>query len=172
MVLSYDSVSGIPVRPPFCSCGKNHFHIHSYYRRIIAQVLIQRFICLSCKKTISMIPNHCVPYKHHPVSVINPAIDRVILNESSKKPPEPEISSGIHRSTAFRWCREFSQFCSVLATEGAKRLGIASISGTDSSIYQEIKSHFSKSATNFFTAFQVVLCSHPPPIGIFRSFSF
>ena len=172
MVISYDAVSVIPVRPSFCRCGKKHFHIHSYYRRIIAQVLIQRFICLACKKTISMIPNHCVPYKHHPVSVINPAMDRVILNKSCSKSDEAEIRSGIHRSTPLRWYREFSQFCSVLATEGAKRLGIASISGTDSTIYQKIKAHFSKSSTNFFTALQVALCSRPPPIGIFRSFSF
>ena len=172
MVLSYDAVSGNPVRPPFCRCGKNHFHIHSYYRRIIAQVLIQRFICLSCKKTISMIPSHCVPYKHHPVSVINPAIDRVILNESSNKSHKPEISSGIHRSTPLRWCREFSQFCSILATEGARRLGIASISGSDRSIYQTLKSYFSKLRSNFLTDFQVILCSQPPPLGVFRSFSF
>ena len=171
MVLSYDSIQKNLVRPPFCSCGNRHFHVHGYYRRIIARVLIQRFICLSCKQTVSMIPNHCVPFKHHPVSVINPAIDSVILDDRPDK-TQPEISGDVHRTTPYRWRQEFSQFCSILATEGAKRLGITSISGTDRTIYQTIKSHFSKLGTKFFTALQVILCNQSPPIGVFRSFSF
>ena len=171
MVLSYDAVTENLVRPPFCRCGNHHFHVHSYYWRVIAQVLIQRFICLACKHTVSMIPNHCVPYKHHPVSVINPSLDSMILNDRSCK-PQSEIAKDIHRSTPYRWCQEFSQFCSILATEGAKRLGMASISGTGSTIYQTIKAHFSNLGCNFFTTFQVILCSQPPPIGVFRSFSF
>lgn len=171
MVISYDAVRGNPVRPPFCRCGKCHFHVHSYYRRIIARVLIQRFICLFCKHTVSMIPNHCVPYKHHPVSVINPAVDRLLLNKGSYK-AQSERFGGIHRTTPYRWRREFSQFCTILATEGAKRLGIASISGTAKSIYKSIKSHFLNLGATFFTAFQVILCSQAPPLGVFRSFSF
>ncbi len=172
MVLSYDAVRENPVRPPFCRCGSRRFHIHSYYWRTVAQVLIQRFICSGCRHTVSMIPNHCVPYKHHPVSVINPTIDHMILNERSDTSFEPELSADIHRSTPYRWYREFCQFSSILATEGARRVGMPSISGTHRGIYQKIKAHFSEPGTHFFTAFQVVLCSRFPPIGVFRSFSF
>lgn len=172
MVLSYDPVSGNLVRPPFCRCGKRHFHIHSYYRRIIAQVLITRFLCVACKHTISMIPNHCVPYKHHPVSVINPPLDNMMLNDQSTKDCESEMPPDIHRSTAYRWHQEFCQFSSILATEGARRLGIASISGTAKTVYQTIQAHFSTLQNQFFTAFQVALCRQPPPIGVFRSFNF
>ncbi len=172
MVLSYDSVSGNSDRPPFCRCGNRHFHVHSYYWRKIARKLIKRFICLACRHTVSMIPNSCVPYKHHPVSVINPTLDDMMLNDRSGKNHNPAMPPDIHPSTAYRWCREFSQFSSVLATEGAKQLGIKPITGTAHNIYQTLKTHFSGLQNRFFTAFQVILCRQPPPIGVFRSFTF
>ena len=172
MVLSFDPSSGNSVRPRFCRCGKCHFRIHSHYRRIVAQVLITRFICVACRLTISMIPNHCVPYKHYPVSVINPTLDSMMLEDQSSEHEQPSVSTDVHPITALRWRQEFRQFSLVLATEGAKRLGISSITGTDKTIYHTIKAHFSKFQNNFFTAFQVVLCGQSPPIGVFRSFSF
>jgi hypothetical protein len=99
MVLSYDSLSGNLVRPPFCRCGNQHFRSHGYYWRCIAQVLIERFICLVCKRTVSMIPNTCVPYKHYPVSVINPTLD-MMLDEQPGNDGKLELPPEIHRSTA------------------------------------------------------------------------
>jgi len=172
MVLSYTPDSENPIHPPFCSCGNQHFHGHGSYLRLVAQVVVQRFICLACKCTVSMIPSNCVPYKHHPVSVINPTLDGMILHSRSGRYYESDLAIGIHGSTAYRWLREFSLHCSILATEGAKRLGLPPLSGTLNGIYQRLKDHFSNLGSQFFRSFQGVLCNRPPPIGMFRSFSF
>jgi len=172
MVLSYNPNSGIPSRPPFCRCGNRHFHVHSYYWRVVAQVLIQRFICLACKRTVSMIPSSCVPYKHYPVAIINPVIDGMIVHGKSGQFYESEKRLGIHHSTTYRWYSEFCQHTSILATEGSRRLCLRPLSGAAKCIYQSLKSHFSGFGNQFFSALQPFLCSKPPPIGVFRSFSF
>ena len=172
MVLSCTADSQNPNRPPFCRCGNHRFHGHGSYWRIIAQVLVQRFICLACKNTVSMIPSNCVPYKHHPVSVINPTLDGMILQGRSGRYYECELAEGIHGSTAYRWRQEFFQHSSVLATEGSQRLGLTPLSGSGQSIYQKLKAHFARFEDQFLKPFQVLLCSKSPPIGIFRSFSF
>jgi hypothetical protein len=172
MVLSYNPITSNSIRPPYCRCGNRHFHIHSYYWRIIAKVLIQRFICLACKHTVSMIPNNCVPYKHYPVSIINPVIDGMMLHGKSGYYYELKTQLGIHRSTACRWYNEFCQYSGILATEGMRRLRLQPLPGKAKAIYQSLKSHFVEFGNEFFSAFQVLLCNKPPPIGIFRSFSF
>ena len=172
MVLSCNPDSENSNRPPFCRCGNLRFHGHGNYWRIVAQVLVQRFICLACKVTVSMIPSSCVPYKHHPVSVINPTLDGMILQGQSGRYYECKLALGIDGSTAYRWRQEFYQNSSILATEGSQRLGLQPLSGTGQSTYQKFKAHFSHFKDQFFTPFQVLLCSNSPPIGIFRSFSF
>jgi len=164
MVLSYPAEAGDQVRPVPCRCGGQHFHRHGSYWRKIAQAWVQRFICTMCAVTTSMVPDNCVPYKHHPTELINDTVHGLLHGRSGR-----DYQCEVHHSTACRWRQEFSSHASVLATEGAQRLGMAPISGSPQHIYQQLRGQFSALGANgFFRALQVRLCSQRPGIGIFR----
>ena len=80
-----------------------------------------------------------MPHKHHPVSTIEPALDGRLTQ--SKSGPELERELWVCRSTIYGWVKEFSGHLSVLATEGARRLGIKPLSGSIKQIYQGLKRH-------------------------------
>ena len=159
-------------RPLLCRCKKFHFHRHGSYFRRIANVVVYRFICTSCRLTISMLPSSCVPFKHYPVRDINPVLDGMFLDGRSGRYYERIQPQGIHASTAHRWRREFEQHCTTLATEGARRLGIAPLTGIAAGVFQKLKEHFISHQGAFFSPLQVCLCSRFPPLGIFRVLNF
>ena len=58
---------------------------------------------------------------------------------------------------------------SVLATEGAERLGIKAFSGPPKRIYKQLREQFPKQPeSNFFSDLQVKLCAKLPALGLFR----
>ena len=159
-------------RPSTCSCGHSHFHRHGSYLRAIANVVVHRCRCTACRLTISMLPSICVPFKHHPVGIINPVLDGMLMHDRSGRYYERTDPQGIRASTAHRWRREFEQHSTTLATEAAGRLGIAPLLGTAVKVYQRIKQHFTDQDGDFFSPLQVALCLQFPPLGIFRTLNF
>ncbi len=164
MILSYPADAGDQVRPPSCACGGRHFHGHGKFRRVIAQEWVQRFICRICGVTVSMIPNSCVPYKHHPTKLINLVVHGLFHGRSAR-----DYQCEVDCSTAYRWRQDFSNYAPVLSTEGALRLGINAVVGTAKHLYQQLSNHFQAAPGNdFFRVLQVRLCAKLPAIGIFR----
>lgn len=159
-------------RPSLCRCGKPRFHCHGRYWRIVAGVWVYRFLCIACRATISMAPSTCVPYKHHPVKLINPVLDGMFEQGLSGRYYERDNPHGIHGSTAHRWRREFAHHAGVLGTEGALRLGMAPLTGAAKDIYQALKQRLSSISEHFFSPLQVLLCGRSPPLGIFRPLLF
>jgi len=152
-------------RPTKCKCKKSRFHRHGSYMRVIAGEQAFCFICRSCKTFVTIIPSSCVPYKHHPVSTIEPVLDGRLLEDKSG--PQLEREHWLYRSTVYRWVNEFSSHLGVLATEGSARLGITPLAGSLRQIYQGLKQHYS-SFSGFLNPLQVDLCRNFPPLGIFR----
>jgi len=152
-------------RPSICPCKKSRFHRHSSYLRVITGEKAFCFICRSCKTFVTLIPSTCAPYKHHPISTIEPVLEGRLVEDKSG--PALEREHWVYRSTIYRWVKEFSGHLSVLATEGAKRLAISPMAGSLRQIYQRFKQHYS-SSVGFLNPFQVDLCSAFPPLGIFR----
>lgn len=152
-------------RPTKCNCKKSRFQRHCSYMRVVAGEPAFCFICRSCKTFITIIPSTCAPYKHHRISTIEPVLDgRLTQNKSGS---ELEREHWVYRSTVYHWVKEFSAHLRVLATEGAERLGIPSLTGSVRQIYQELKQHYS-SSMGFLNVLQVDLCRNFPPLGIFR----
>jgi len=168
-MLSYLEVVGKQVRPNVCRCGQKDFHQHGSYWRLVAQEWVLRFLCTHCRRTTSLIPASCVPYKHHRTELINTVVHD-LLNGTSKKGFH---SMGIALSTGRRWLSEFCMHASVLATEGAERLGVKTFSGSPKRIYEQLSKQFpEQSESNFFSDLQVKLCAKLPALGIFRSLIF
>ena len=78
-----------------------------------------------------------------------------------------EKCPGIGISCMYRWCRELKGHINVLATEGAKRLGIAPLSGSVQTIWHALKAQVG--AEGFLIRLQEDLVRDYPPLGIFRT---
>ena len=164
MIQSYPADAGDQVRPANCRCGGLHFYGHGSYLRVVAQQWVPRFLCTMCGVTVSMIPNSCVPYKHHPTKLIHQVIHGLLHGRSGR-----DYQHEIAHSTAYRWRQDFSNYASALSTEGALRLGIDAIAGSVKHIYQQLGRHFqAEPDEDFFSVLQLRLCAQLPAIGIFR----
>ena len=164
MIITHSADSIKQARPTKCACKKSRFQRHSSYWRKIAREWTFRFICRLCKTFVTIIPSSFVPYKHHPVSTIESALDSMVRQGRSGAVIEREV--GVHRITIHHWVKEFAGHCSVLATEGARRLGMAPLSGSFKRVYRTFKQHYM--GGQFFCRFQADLCRDFPPLGIFR----
>lgn len=165
MILSYLEKGGNQVRPEVCACGQKDFHGHGSYWRLVAQEWVLRFLCTHCRRTTSLIPASCVPYKHHRTELINSVVHD-LLNGASKRAFH---TKGIAFSTGRRWLSGFCMHASVLATEGAERLGIKAFSGPPKRIYKQLREQFPEQPeSNFFSDLQVKLCAKLPALGLFR----
>ena len=165
MLISYPVDRPEQARPHECACRNRRFHSNGRYFRIIAGEWIYHFLCTACGKHVSMVPSTCIPYKHHPISTIEPALEGRLTQ--GKSGLELEREHWVYRSTIYRWSKEFSGHLSVLATEGARRLGIKPLGGSIRQIYQRLKQHYSPSIS-LLDPLQVDLCRTFPLLGIFR----
>jgi hypothetical protein len=159
-------------RPSRCRCGQRRFHRHGSYLRVVARAVVERFICPLCGLTVSMVPSSCVPFKHHPVRVINPVLEGMLLQGRSGRHYEREDPAGIAGSTACRWRREFAVHAPTLATEGAGRVGVGPVAGRARDVYGRLKERFAGHGEGFFMPLQVALCGRFPPLGVFRTLGF
>ena len=112
--------------PSHCKCQKSRLHRHGSYERVVSGEIAVCFFCRRCKTHVTIIPSTCVPHKHHPLSTIEPALDAKLAPCES----QPEAETWVYPSTVARWIKEFSSHLSVLATEGARRLGIKPLCGS------------------------------------------
>lgn len=154
------------VRPSTCKCKKSRLHRHGSYQRVVSGEIAICFFCRRCKTHVTVIPSTCVPHKHHVLSTIELALEAKLAPCLA----EPKAEIWVYPSTVGRWVKEFSGHLSVLATEGARRLGIKPLSGAPQQIYQRLKQHYG--GGQFLRDFQINLCRAFPPLGIFRPLIF
>jgi hypothetical protein len=165
MLISYPADRPEQASPRECVCRNRKFHRNGRYYRIIASEWVYHFICTACGIHISMVPSTCVPYKHHPASVIQFALDNVLEHGRSGYDLERE-GLGVHGSCVYRWVKEFSCHIAVLATEGARRLRLKPFSGSVTQTYQKLRQFHP--VGQWLRKIQPSLCTHLPPLGIFR----
>ena len=165
MVISYLADFPEQARPHACVCKNGRFHSNGLYWRVIARQWVHQFICAACGKHVSMVPSTCVPYKHHPVSTIQSALDNMLEHGGSANDLVC-AKLGVHASCIYRWVKEFSCHIGVLATEGARRLRIEPLSGSFKQVYQKLKQHYPLG--QWLEEIQPALCIYLPPLGIFR----
>ena len=165
MLISYPADRPEQARPHECACRNRRFHSNGRYFRVIAGEWIYHFLCTTCGKHISMVPSTCVPYKHHPASTIQFALDSVLEHGHSGFDLERE-GLGVHASSIYRWVKEFFCHIGVLATEGARRLRLKPFSGSFKQVYQGLSRQYP--LDKWLINLQPALCTYVPPLGIFR----
>jgi len=112
-------------RPP-CPLNPNHpVHVHGFYERYAncddqATEDIPRFLCLLCGHTISVLPDHFLPYRAVPVPRVEKHFDAQAHPGTAPEPPATQKEKGCLKRA---WNR-FGQRVAALATVLGQRLQI------------------------------------------------
>jgi len=76
---------------PICNCvALGNIHRHGFYWRYaitdedVVEIPICRLICLSCRKTFSIIPDFLIPYFQHSLEIILKRIGQFLEKKKSK----------------------------------------------------------------------------------------
>lgn len=175
----------IPERCPFEGCrGKMHRH-GFYWRRVIDYaggcffLGVFRFRCTICKRTVSFLPDFCIPYKHFSTDVVATVLHAVlILNVVTCA---VAAAGSIYNKAMFShycvydWARQFRRNSHNLWHLGLVRLGITAVPVPDAEAV--LFSHLvafgavssAESARCSLRAAQCALSSTFPPFGLFRA---
>ena len=107
-------------RHPGCLlCGSNGCLIgHGYYRRKAKGadqayfIWIKRWFCKNCHRTLSMIPNFLLPYRHYLVQVVQAVVAASFESEQSwKRITESCAQDGTPGlRTMQRWCKALAGY--------------------------------------------------------------
>jgi hypothetical protein len=111
-----------------CSCAlcgaKNHLRAHGFYWRTVSSpdfdglIRIRRYLCLACRRTLSLLPEFILPYMRSAVAVIGLFLKARLLNHKTLK--QSAAAAGDSRMPYQRgqqWVRRFcSQACTLAAT--------------------------------------------------------
>lgn len=115
MQLRQSQVSG---DRPFCPVDRSHtVHVHCSYSRFVEcdedQVeVIPRWLCLPCGHTISVLPDHMLPYRPVPVARLQAHFDAHALD--LPEPPATEKQRGCLKRAWHRFTQRLGAFATVL----------------------------------------------------------
>jgi hypothetical protein len=106
--------------PPGCLlCGENGCLIgHGYYLRKVKGenqayfIWIKRWLCKICRRTLSVIPNFLLPYRHYLVRVVQMVVAAFYESEQSwKRVSETCAQDGTpDLRTMQRWCKALAGY--------------------------------------------------------------
>jgi hypothetical protein len=104
-------------QPP-CSCAlcgtKKHLRAHGFYRRWISSpdydgpIRIRRYLCLACRRTLSLLPEFVLPYVRSTITVLGLFLRTRLLEHKTLK--QSSIAAGDNRMPYQRgqqWVRRF-----------------------------------------------------------------
>ncbi len=173
-----------PKRCPFNNCSGGAMGYYGHYKRsVILREFssepfgVHRYGCATCKKTLSFLPDFCVPYKHFGSDIVFLILQFVLLFGHSVR----EVANPFGSLNSFgysRWCVDewlgqfernshnlwhFGLFCLLGYSPVAEDLSRLLRYFVDTSAgYIELSAHAFRSA-------QVALCKEFPPFGLFRA---
>lgn len=176
-----------PPRPevcPFEDCD-GRMHRHGWYPRGViladgrrAEFGVFRFRCAQCGRTVSFLPDFCVPHKHFCADVICGVLGAVLLLELSLR--SVSAADSVHNAASFSrycaadWVCQFRRNSHNLRHFGLPRLGIArSAPRQDPGKLFECLLRFGSARAGdtrqSLRAVQCALSRPPPPFGLFRA---
>ena len=104
---------------PLCPVGpKHHIHVHGSYTRYGEEDVLEptekipRWLCLPCGHTISVLPDHLLPYR--PVSVARLEAHFEARANDLPEPPATEKQKGCLKRAWHRFTRRLAAFAVVL----------------------------------------------------------
>ncbi len=174
-----------PASCPFDGCrGKMHRH-GFYWRSVITYVGycllfgVFRFRCTICKRTVSFLPDFCVPYKHFSTGVIGAVLRAVlILNVATCAVAAADIiynKASFSRYCVYDWLAQFRRNSHNLWYMGLTRLGIAAAPAPDAEavLFRHLAGFGAvssgESACRSLRPAQCALSGTFPPFGLFRA---
>jgi len=177
-----------PARPaecPFAGC-RGKMHRHGWYPRSVIDFLgrffsfgVYRFICARCGRTVSFLPDFCVPYKHFSGDVIGAVLQAVLLLNVAAC--ATAAAQSIYNKASFSrycvhdWLMQFRRNSHNLWHMGLARLGITAAPAADAEAV--LFRHLAGFGAVFsgepdcrsLRAAQCALSGTFPPFGVFRA---
>jgi hypothetical protein len=142
---------------------------------------IHRYLCLTCDKTVSFLPDFCVPYKHYSAPIIAQVLLAVVLAGHSVRSAARagEAGSGYCARSVRRWVRAFTRNCQNLRQFALPRLGLGMMDVLsppdtlrlllDYAVPVRCDGADSPASTPDIGPAQCALTAADPPYGIFRA---
>lgn len=137
-----------------------------------------RFRCVTCGRTVSFLPDFCVPYKQFSVEVVGAALWAVlVLNLATQAVAAADSvynKASFSRYCVYNWVRQFCCNSHNLWHIGLVRLGVAAVPVADSeALLLKCLAGFpvgpSAHAPCDLRAAQCALSTPFPPFGLFRA---
>lgn len=158
-------------------------HYHGHYLRgvITAEVCgrfgVHRFACARCGRTVSFLPDFCVPYKHYGARVIQRVLCLLLLagrlTKAVADPLTGANDAGYSAWAVRAWRAGFKANANNLRQFGIPRLGGESENATDCAAVLRALSAVATSQgqerKDVFSFCQVGLTLALPPLGLFRA---
>ena len=158
-------------------------HYHGYYLRgvITAEVCgrfgVHRFGCGRCGRTVSFLPDFCVPYKHYGARVIQRVLSLLLfagcLTRAVSDPLMGKNDAGYSDWAAREWRVGFEANANNLRQFGIPRLGGGSQNAPDCAAVLRalyaLATGQGQERKDVFAFCQVGLTLSWPPLGLFRA---
>ena len=106
---------------PSCPLNPNHpVHVHGYYERYAncddgEREAIPRFLCVPCGHTLSVLPDHVLPYRAVGVSLVEQHFDALANPGQAPEPPATQKEKGCLKRA---WTRFKQRVAPLSATLG------------------------------------------------------
>jgi hypothetical protein len=160
-------------------------HKHGVYERFVIlpdgtrkRLGVHRFRCAVCGRTISFLPDFCVPYKHFGADVVHTVLAAVLLAGLSRRAVAAWDSvynrASFSRFCVGEWLQHFERNSHNLWHFGLGRLGVAAGAGPRSvaALFAHLTRFGSARVAHAEHSLRAVQCglSQPfPPFGLFRA---
>jgi Domain of unknown function (DUF6431) len=112
---------------PLCSCAlcgtKRHLRAHGFYRRWVGSpdfdgmIRVRRYLCLACRRTISLLPEFVLPYVRSTIMVLGLFFRARLLEHKTLK--QSAIAAGDSRMPYQRGQQWVRRFCCQAASLSA-----------------------------------------------------
>jgi len=122
----HDPARGRPQRCPLCSAA-HPLRAHGFYSRTLVDVsydgsiLVRRYLCLLCKRTVSLLPEFVLPYLRFSIPVIGwflvaRLLDKCTLREAAGMALQPHMPCQHGQFWVHRFRRQAEPLCAALTS--------------------------------------------------------
>lgn len=111
---------------PPCSCAmcgtKKHLRAHGFYQRWVSSpdfdgmIRVRRYLCLACRRTLSLLPEFVLPYIHSTITVLGLFLRaRLLDGKTLKESAAAAGDSGMPYQRGQQWVRRFCRQAAALS---------------------------------------------------------
>ena len=169
---------------PFNDCNGGPMGYHGHYKRCVLlpdfasePFGVHRFGCTACGKTLSFLPDFCVPYKHFGSDIVFLVLQSLLLFGHTVREVANPFGSlnlfGYSRWCVNEWLCQFERNSHNLWHFGLFRLlGYSPVPEDLAKLlryFVDTSADNTGSSTHTFRPVQVSLCKAFPPFGLFRA---